>query len=288
MRQSNEMTIDGGDRGSDGHVTRRMHACFERLTAAGEGAFIPFLVLGDPDLETSSKLLRAAIEAGADALEVGIPFSDPIADGPVIQAAAQRALQSGVTPESALRLIAELRAQYEDTPIGLLTYANLVVHGGMTRFYDGAARAGLDTVLVADVPTIEAESFSAAARAARLAPVLIAPPDMSDGEVARLAQLCDGYTYCIARSGVTGADEEVQLHHRQLFSHLRAHGAPPPVVGFGISRPEHVRATLQAGAAGVISGSAVVSRIAGHLHEPARAIEQVGRFIRQMKDATVR
>src|SRR6476619_6924970 len=204
----------------------------------GDGAFGAFLMLGDPDLETSATLLDAAVEAGADMIEVGIPFSDPVADGPVIQAAAVRALARGVRTADCFALIRGFRDRHEDVPVGILTYANLVVARGRDAFYEAAAAAGADSVLVADVPLLEAGPYAASARAAGIAPVLIAAANTPAERLARIAALGEGYTYCVARSGVTGADARVRFDHEAMLAALREAGAPPPVFGFGISRPD--------------------------------------------------
>ena len=264
----------------------RYSRTFADLHAKGEGAFVPFLMLGDPDLETSARLARALISAGADMLELGIPFSDPTADGPTIQAAACRALAAGATLDPCLRLLADLRRDHPAIPIGLLTYANLVMARGREPFYAAVASAGVDSVLLADVPTLEAEPFATAARRFGVSPVLIAPPDAPEASLARVARLGGGYTYCLARAGVTGADESLRLDHGRLFSMLERHGAPPPLLGFGISRPEHVRAALAAGARGAISGSAVVQQVEAHLGDPAAMERAVVDLVRAMKAAT--
>ena len=148
---------------------------FEALKRNGEGAFVPFVVLGDPTPEASAEIIRALIAGGADALELGIPFSDPTADGPTIQAAGQRALAAGVTPADCWGMLTELREEAPHIPVGLLVYANLVVNRGMADFYSKAAGAGVDSVLVADVPSIEALPFAECASAHGVDPVLIAP-----------------------------------------------------------------------------------------------------------------
>jgi tryptophan synthase alpha chain len=253
---------------------------FDRLRARREGAFGAFVMLGDPGLPTSAAILHALAEAGADMLEVGIPFSDPVADGPVIQAAADRALKQGVTPPDCLGLLAEFRANHPDVPVGILTYANLVMAAGREAFYRAAAAAGVDSVLVADVPSLEAEPFVAAAAAAGVDPVLIAAPNTPETTLARIAKLGRGYTYCVARVGVTGADRAMELDHARLFATLARHAAPPPILGFGISTPDHVRAALTAGAAGVISGSAIVKLV------EAGDSQAVRTFVTEMKAAT--
>ena len=274
----------------------RYAAMFARLAERGEGAFVPFLVLGDPDLETSARLLDALVDGGADAVELGIPFSDPIADGPTIQEATLRALDAGVTPPLALELVRDFRKRHPSVPIGLLVYANLVVGVGRDAFYRNAAEAGVDSVLIADVPAFEVEPFAAAARAAGIAPVMILPPTGSGavaGLVERIAEFSDGYTYCVARTGVTGADQAPRLSGDQGglpdLSTLERHGAPPPVVGFGISTPAHVVAALEAGARGAISGSAIVRLARAALADgPEAASAAIADFVRSMKDATRR
>lgn len=258
----------------------RYNDMFARLRAARQGAFGGFVMLGDPDIATSVRILAALVEGGADMIEVGIPFSDPVADGPVIQAAAERALVQGVTPADCFNLLRQFRDRHPAIPVGILTYANIVVARGRDAFYRASAEAGVDSVLVADVPSFEAEPFAAAARAAGVAPVLIAAPNTPDRVLKRIAALGGGYTYCVARAGVTGAGDSMQLDHGKLFAALAEHGAPPPILGFGISRPEHVRAALDSGAAGVISGSAIVRLV------DEGGAEAVRGFVAAMKAAS--
>ncbi len=234
----------------------RYAAMFERL--GGEGAFGAFLMLGDPDRETSAKLLGAVVAGGADMVEVGIPFSDPVADGPVIQAAAKRALDAGVTVADCFDLIAAFRTRHADVPVGILTYANLVMARGREHFFRRAADAGTDSLLVADLPAREAEPWTLEMCAAGLDPVLIAASNTPPTTLAEIARLGSGYTYCVTRAGTTGVHAAAEFD-RSLIAALATVGAAPPVFGFGISAPAHVRAALAAGAAGVISGSAIVS-----------------------------
>lgn len=236
----------------------RYGAMFERLSAAGEGAFGGFVMLGDPDLEGSAGLLDRLVAAGSDVIEVGIPFSDPIADGPVIQAAATRALNAGVRTSDCFELIAGFRSRHPEVPLGILTYANLVVARGREDFFRRAADAGADSLLIADLPASEAEAWVPEIREAGLDPVLIAASNTAPETIVRIAAMSLGYTYCVTRAGITGGHSEAQFDPA-LIERLKEAGAPPPVFGFGISRPEHVRAALAAGAAGVISGSAIVS-----------------------------
>ena len=233
----------------------RYAAMFERLRQRREAAFGAFLMLGDPDVETSAALLDAVIAGGADMVEVGIPFSDPIADGPVIQAAAKRALDAGARASDCFELIASFRARHPDVPLGILTYANIVV--ARAGFVRQAAEAGADSLLVVDVPALEAEPFVLEMKQAGIEPVLIAAANTPDPTLARIATLSGAYTYCVSRAGITGTHSKGHFD-RQLIARLEKLGAPPPVFGFGISTPEDVRAALDCGAAGVICGSAIV------------------------------
>ena len=259
----------------------RYSGMFERLGATGEGGFGAFLMLGDPDLVTSAAMLDALVEGGADMIEVGIPFSDPVADGPIIQAAARRALVAHVKVDDCFELLTAFRHRHPAIPVGVLTYANLLAARGRERFCADAAAAGVDSLLVADVPAIEAEPYATIARAAGLDLVMIAAPNTPGQTLARIARLCTGYTYCVARTGVTGAQDELALEHRHLFTELKRLDAPPPVLGFGISTPDHVRQAIAAGASGVISGSAIV-RLAAETGSPDR----VANFVAGMKAAT--
>ena len=259
---------------------------FSALAARGEGAFVPFVMLGYPDAETSFRAIEALLAHGADALELGIPFSDPVADGPVIQRAAARALAGGATVRGSLALVRALRGRHPEVPIGLLVYANLVVQGTAARFYRAAADAGVDSVLVADVPAIEAAPFADAAREAEVEPVLLLPADATADTVRRVARLGGGYTYLLARAGVTGAETRVRPPSTALLALLDAEGGAPPLVGFGISTPGQVRPMIGAGAAGVITGSAVVALIERNAATSGALDRALGEFAQGMKAAT--
>ena len=251
----------------------RYATMFERLN--GHGAFGAFLMLGDPDLKTSAQLLDALVEGGADMIEVGIPFSDPVADGPVIQAAACRALAAGVRVSDCLELLAGFRARHPAVPVGILTYANIVA--ARTGFMRDAAEAGADSLLIADVPVLEAERFTGDMEQAGIEPVLIVAANTPEPTLKRIASLSTAYTYCVSRAGITGTHAGGEFD-AGLIQRVKAAGAPPPVFGFGISRPEHVRRALSAGARGVICGSAIVDLV-------SRRGDVVG-FVQSLKAVT--
>lgn len=263
----------------------RYDCMFSELRDSKRGAFIPFVMLGDPNFETSLQILQTLIDAGADALEVGIPYSDPVADGPVIQRAALRALQSKISVEDCFKLIKQVREKSE-IPIGILTYANIVFARTLDGFYAAARSAGADSVLVADVPTLEVEPFARTAKKHSICPVMIVPPNVDDERLLKIARFGAGYTYVVTRGGVTGADEQLQFSDHALLNKLAKCDAPPAVLGFGISTPAHVTKALALGAAGAIAGSRVVSMIEKNLHHVPAMLSGLQDFIRIMKAAT--
>jgi tryptophan synthase alpha chain len=269
-------------------IGSRYAATFARLERQGEGAFIPFLTLGDPDRTISAALIALAIDAGADALELGLPFSDPVADGPVIQAASTRALDQGATVDHGFELVREARRRAPDLAIGILTYANLAWRRGVDRFMHDLASAGADSILLADVPLDESGPFRAAATSAGLAMVLIVPPNVDDRRLAAIAAATEAYTYVTTRSGVTGLHGAPDPALARTLQRLKAAGSPPSVLGFGIGTPAQARNGLAAGAAGVIAGSAVVRRIEQHRADPPTLFTELRAYLESMKDATRR
>lgn len=267
----------------------RLTAALSAVRQRGDGVLMPYLTAGDPDLETSFAICRAVLAGGADVLELGLPFSDPLADGPVVQAAGQRALQAGATIDGVLQLIARLRAVSE-TPIVLLTYVNPVLRRSPERFCREMAEAGLDGLVIPDLPPEEADGVRDAARAAGLAIIPLVAPTSADDRLRLAGSIAEGFVYCVTVTGVTGARQELSARLGQLTGRMRAHTDVPLLAGFGLSTPEHVRQACTV-ADGAIVGSALIQRIAD-LHaagtptaEIAAAVEQT---VRELKAATVR
>ncbi|WP_409308833.1 tryptophan synthase subunit alpha [Pectobacterium sp. B1J-3] len=264
----------------------RYQHLFKRLADKKEGAFVPFVTLGDPSPEQSLKIIDTLIAAGADALELGIPFSDPLADGPTIQDANLRAFAAGVTPGHCFEMLAAIRQKHPDVPIGLLMYANLVFSNGIDAFYQRCASVGVDSVLVADVPVEESAPFRAAAQRHDIAPIFICPPNADDELLHEIASHGRGYTYLLSRAGVTGTEKRAQMPLHHLIAKLNEYHAAPPLQGFGISEPAQVREALAAGAAGAISGSAIVRIIEKNQQHPSEMLSQLRAFVSEMKAAT--
>jgi len=273
----------------------RYQQAFAELAAKDEKAFIPFVMIGDPNAEQSLAVIKSLIDAGADALELGIPFSDPSADGITIQMSALRALKSGINTDICIEILAKVREYAPNIPIGLLLYGNLVFARGIENFYRDMAQAGVDSVLIADVPIRESHPFRAAALKYNIAPIFIAPPNASEEILREVSSYSHGYTYVLSRAGVTGVDtldessnnsEQINSPAQSLIAALNEYHAAPPVLGFGISTPQQVKDALSAGASGAISGSAVVKIIEDNLNDHARMLTDLTHFIGTMKAAT--
>lgn len=266
--------------------TGRYEAMFKSLASKKQGAFVPFVMLGDPDIETSLDIIRTLVNNGADALELGIPYSDPIADGPTIQKASIRALGSGIRPSDCFAILTQIRSEFPDIPVGLLLYSNLVLAKGIDNFYKSAFDAGVDSILIADVPLREADRFIAIAQDNSIQQILIAPPNASDESLSQIGEKSSGYTYLLGRSGVTGAETAVELPASELVAKLEKYKVAPPLIGFGISTPEQVKSAIEAGAAGAISGSATVNIIEKNLADKDAMYKELGQFVAKMKAAT--
>lgn len=264
----------------------RYENLFAQLEAHQEGAYVPFITLGDPSMALSEETIEALIAGGANALELGMPFSDPVADGPVIQAANLRALAAGAKVAQCFALLKRVRARHPDLPIGLLVYCNLVHAKGIGDFYAACAEAGVDSVLIADVPMRESASYRAAARQHGIAPVFICPPDATTELRQQVAAASEGYVYLLSRAGVTGTGATLSLPAHEALSELKAFASAPALLGFGISQPSHVQEAIASGAAGAISGSAVVSIIAKYQHQPNLMLSKLTDFTQAMKAAT--
>ncbi|CCQ11771.1 Tryptophan synthase alpha chain [Pseudoalteromonas luteoviolacea B = ATCC 29581] len=265
---------------------RRYDELFAHLKETNEGAFVPFVTIGDPNKDQSLAIIKALIDGGADALELGIPFSDPIADGPVIQAANIRALEQNIHTNDCFDILRAVREYAPNIPIGLLLYSNLVFARGIEQFYKEAKSVGVDSILVADVPLHESKRFRHAAMANDIAPIFIATPNADDDTLRQCASYGRGYTYLLSRAGVTGAETVAEMPATNMIDKLLHYRAAPALLGFGISTPEHVKQALASGAAGAISGSAVVKIIEKHLAVPELMLSELKSFVRNMKAAT--
>ncbi|MCC7417525.1 MAG: tryptophan synthase subunit alpha [Acidobacteria bacterium] len=260
----------------------RLAATFARLRAGGQPGLVTFTTAGDPDLRLSGEILGALDRGGADVLEVGVPFSDPLADGPVIQRATERALASGSNLTAALGLIARLRPGLS-APVVIFSYANPLLRMGVDEFARRAAGAGVDGVLALDLPIEEADSFRETLAGRGLDTIFLLSPTTSDARIRKAAALGRGFLYGISRLGVTGARDRVADGASEMVQRIRAHTDLPLALGFGISRPEHV-AEVNACADAAVVGSALVSLIGEAGHSPD-VVDRVEAYVRWLKGA---
>lgn len=263
-------------------MTSRLATAFERIHASGGPGLVTYTTAGDPDAQTSAAILVAIAKAGADVLEVGVPFSDPMADGPVIQRAVERALAAGMTLRGTLDVVRQVRREV-DTPIVLFTYANPVLRMGLEAFAAEAGDAGVDGVLVLDYPIEEAADLRGTLVSSGLDPIFLVSPTTSDERIRAAGESGRGFLYAISRLGVTGVRDALASGAADLVARVRQQASLPVALGFGISRPEHVRAACAAADAAVV-GSAIVSVIAEHGGEPDVA-ERAATFVRWLKEA---
>jgi tryptophan synthase alpha chain len=263
-------------------MSSRLASTFARLRAEGRPGLVTFTTAGDPDLARSAEILLALDGAGADVLEVGVPFSDPLADGPVIQRATERALAAGSSLRAALTLIEGIRARVS-APIVIFSYANPLLRMGIDEFARRAAVAGVDGVLALDLPIEEAGDFRASIVKAGLDAIFLLSPTTTDARLKKAAELGSGFLYGISRLGVTGARAEVASGAEAMVRRIRAHTTLPIALGFGISRPEHVAEVGRYADAAVV-GSALVSVIAEASGGPD-LIARVEEYVRSLRSA---
>jgi tryptophan synthase alpha chain len=258
----------------------RIDAAFRDLRAQGRTGLVTYVTAGDPDFERSRELLVRLDRAGADVLEIGVPFSDPLADGPVIQRATERAIKSGTTLGKVLEMVADVRSLV-NAPMVIFTYANPVLRMGLDAFVTRAHQAGVDGVLMLDVPPEESAQIREGLSRARIDTIFLLSPTTTVERIRRAAALGSGFLYGISRLGVTGARDAVAESARELGERVRKETGMPFALGFGLSRPEHVRAVAGFADAAVV-GSALVQVIADH-GQSASLFTEVERYVRWLK-----
>jgi tryptophan synthase alpha chain len=259
----------------------RIEAVFGRLKRP---AFIGFTVAGDPDKEICIRAARALIKGGTDILELGIPFSDPVADGPTIQKADERSLAAGTRVDTVFEIVREIRKE-SDVPIVFLTYYNMVYRRGINRFYQEAQEAGVDGILIADMPVEESDDVYDTAIRHGIDPIFLITQTTSDERIKTIAARARGYLYLVAVLGVTGVREDVSAGAIELLQRVRKHTKLPLALGFGISTPVHAKTCADAGADGIIVGSAIVEIIEKNLKDLHQMERDLKAYVTQMKNA---
>ncbi len=257
--------------------------CFQTLHEQGKCALIPFITAGDPDLDTTTQALQILDRAGADVIELGVPYSDPLADGPVIQAAATRALKRGVTLQKVLQVVETVGDRLE-APIVLFSYYNPIHYQGIEVFLRRIAQAGVKGLVIPDIPLEEAETILKPAAEHGIEVTLLVAPTSPQERISAIAQQSQGFIYLVSVTGVTGTRSEVGSKVKELLPQLRRFTDKPICVGFGVSKPEHAQQIKQWGADGVIAGSAFVRRLAD-AESPQAGLDAIETFCRSLKAA---
>jgi len=259
----------------------RIEDRFGQLRKSGQTGLVTYVTAGDPDLARSADIIKRLDRAGADVLEIGVPFSDPLADGPVIQRATERALASGTTLTNVLAMLKTLRPSIS-APIVIFSYANPILRMGLDGFVTEARAAGVDGVLTLDMPPEEGETFRTAFARAGIDTIFLLSPTTTVERIRRASELGSGFLYGISRLGVTGVRDTVDDSARELAARVKSETRLPLALGFGISRPEHVRSIGQWADAAVV-GSALVNVIAEHGQKPA-LLDEVERYVRWLRN----
>jgi len=260
----------------------RIVAKFAQLKSAGKRAFVVYIGAGDPNLATTGQLAVAFDQAGVDVLEIGVPFSDPLADGLVNQLAAQRGLESGTTPPKILDMIQLVRKQSE-LPIVLYIYYNLIHKVGSEKFIAAAAKAGVDGLLVLDLPPEESDNYEALMQKAGLCHIYLVAPTTPDDRIEQIVKRGSGFIYYISREGVTGMQSQIATNLASQVAKIRSYTSLPIAVGFGISNPGQAKLVAQE-ADGCVVGSAIVNQIAARGHSPT-LVSEVSQFVKSLGDA---
>ncbi len=256
---------------------------FRSLQEAKQGAFMPFTVLGWPDEETSFCIIKTMIDSDASALELGIAFSDPVADGPIIQAAAHKVIENGFTVKQALELVARVRKYDADVPMGLLVYYNHIMAMCVEKFFEKAGECGVDGVLVADLPAESSDEVLSAGAANGISTIFIVSPLTREERLAKIVEHASGFIYLVSRLGVTGTDErDADRDNRlaALIASIKEATALPILAGFGISTPAHAEKMMASGADGVITGSKIIDLVTKA--DPSKMESELSSYLKQM------
>ena len=261
---------------------------FERLMRMGSGAYIPYVCAGDPDCDFTLAQIERLAKAGADVLEIGLPFSDPVADGPVIQVAMNRSLSSGFRTKDLFDIVSSSRARGVDQPVVVMTYYNPLLQFGVAPFCKKLAEAGGDGLLVVDLPPEESKELDSMARAHGLDVVRLVAPSTSDSRIDMIVSRASGFVYAVSVAGITGARDQLPTSVGELLSRVTARSNIPVVLGFGVSSPNHVKAALSMGASGVVEGSKLISTYSASLENRDKALDLIERHAKEMKAATLR
>ncbi|QNS01972.1 MAG: tryptophan synthase subunit alpha [Buchnera aphidicola (Pentalonia nigronervosa)] len=264
----------------------RYQKIFKQLLLKKEGCFVPFVVIGDPSIEISLRIIETLIVNGADAVEIGIPFSDPLADGPTVQRANLRALSNQNTLASYFTALKTIRKRFPDIPIGILTYANIIYSQGINNFYLQCYNSNLDSILIADAPIEESDIFYQTANKYKLNSIFVCPPDANDVFLHKLSLYAKGYIYLLSHPGTTGVKNDTKCLPKDFIKKIKKYNFIPLLQGFGISNTRQIKKILSSGVSGVICGSVIINIIEHYLNKEKKMINEIKNCSIILKNAT--
>ena len=258
----------------------------ELFNKEDNGVFIPFIVAGDPDYNTSLEIVKTLADNGADALEIGFPFSDPVADGKTVQDANLRVLNNKMTIEKSMQFLKDIR-KITNIPIGLLLYYNLVYNYGINEFYEKLSEIGVNGVLIADLPPEEADPVIKSSQKYNINQIFIAAQSTTNERLEKLTKIASGFIYVVSIMGVTGTRNNIENNTTDMIKRLQKHTNTPLCVGLGISKPEHIKEVLNAGANGAIVGSAIINIIKDNQSNKEEMLKKIKEYVKELKKATL-
>ena len=261
---------------------------FQELSKKNESALICYALAGYPDIKTTKEIISTMVDGGADIIEIGIPFSDPIADGPTIQEASYNALIKGITPPKSLEIIHDIKKKYPQLPLVAMTYSNILVRVGFSKFMQEAKRCGIDGFILADMPIEESEEYIKEASNLGLATIFMVSPNTKEQRIKSIASKSSGFLYVVSVIGITGMRESFEKYTANNITKVKeiiANSSIPVAVGFGISNPSHCKFMINAGADAIIVASAIISTIEHYREDKKRMLQELQSFVLSMKNA---
>lgn len=264
----------------------RYKILFKKLKNKKEACFIPFLVLGDPFIKLSYKIISTVIQSGADAIELGFPFSDPMADGIIIQKANKRAIKSNINYLDCFLLLKKIRKKFPLIPIGLLIYVNLIINIGKKKFYKICKKLKIDSILIVDVPVEESVSFLYLSKKYKISQIYICPPNAKKKLIKKIALFSKGYIYLLSRNGVTGIKNNSNFSSKKIIKKFKKLTKIPLLQGFGIHNKKQIKKIISKGIKGVICGSIIIKLIEKNIHDPKLMLYKLKSLIKSFKNST--
>ncbi|QCI27187.1 tryptophan synthase subunit alpha [Buchnera aphidicola] len=266
----------------------RYEIMFQKIKLINEGCFVPYITIGDPSIQSFYQIIDIFIKSGVNALELGIPFSDPLADGIIVQNANMRVLSNKITISKCFKILNTIRKKYPTIPIGILVYANIIFNKGIKNFYKKCKKIDIDSVLIPDLPIEESSIFEYYSKKYNILQIFICPPNSDKKLIKKIAKKSKGYVYLITHSGVTGLKNKINNPNLNIINQLKKYNSKPILQGFGISKIQHIKNSLSSGTQGVICGSIIIKLIEKYHYNNDIMLKKIKKLIFKLKSATIK